>query len=130
MFIRLVLNDGRAPGGARLLKPETVNLMSRNHTAPVKVSLQKSTNKLLSEDFPLGAGVDSYALGFQRTEVQAPGMRPVGSLAWAGIYNTEFWIDREKGIGGVLLMQFLPFYDARAIEVLQGFESRVYRSIN
>jgi len=54
----------------------------------------------------------------------------VGSLAWAGIYNTEFWIDREKGIGGVLLMQFLPFYDAKAIEVLQGFETRVYRSLN
>ena len=27
-------------------------------------------------------------------------------------------------------MQFLPFYDAKAIEVLQGFESRVYRSLN
>jgi methyl acetate hydrolase len=130
MFIRLVLNDGRAPSGSRLLKPETVNLMSRNHTAPVKVSLQKSTNKLLSEDFPIGAGVDSYALGFQRTEAKVPGMRSVGSLAWAGIYNTEFWIDREKGIGGVLLMQFLPFYDAKAIEVLQGFESRVYRSLD
>ena len=130
MFIRLVLNDGRAPGGARLLKPETVKLMSQNHTAPVKVSLQQSTNKLLSENFPVGAGVDSYALGFQRTEVQAPGLRSVGSLAWAGIYNTEFWIDKEKGIGGVLLMQFLPFYDARAIEVLQGFETRVYRSLN
>ena len=130
MFIRLILNDGRAPAGAQLLKPATVKLMAQNHTAPVKVPLMRSTNKLLSEDFPLGAGVDSYALGFQRTETQVSGMRSVGSLAWAGIYNTEFWIDREKGIGGVLLMQFLPFYDAKAIEVLQGFESRVYRSLN
>jgi methyl acetate hydrolase len=130
MFIRLILNDGCAPGGAVLLKPATVKLMAQNQTAPVKVPLMHSTSKLISEDFPLGAGVDSYALGFQRTEAQVPGMRSVGSLAWAGIYNTEFWIDREKGIGGVLLMQFLPFYDAKAIEVLQGFESRVYRSLN
>jgi methyl acetate hydrolase len=129
-FIQMFLNDGRGPGGARLLKPATVKLMGQNHTAPVKVTLMHSTNKLLSEDFPLGAGVDSYALGFQRTEAQVPGMRSVGSLAWAGIYNTEFWIDRKKGIGAVLLMQYLPFYDADAIKVLQGFESRVYRSLN
>jgi methyl acetate hydrolase len=128
-FIRLILNDGKA-GGAALLKPATVKLMGQNHTAPVKVPLMHSTNKGLSEDFPLGAGVDSYALGFQRTEVQVPGMRSVGSLAWAGIYNTEFWIDPKKGIGAVLMMQYLPFYDGEAIKVLQGFESRVYRSLN
>jgi methyl acetate hydrolase len=128
-FIRLILNEGTA-GGAVLLKPATVKLMGQNHTAPVKVQLMHSTNKGLSEDFPLGAGVDSYALGFQRTEVQVPGMRSVGSLSWAGIYNTEFWIDPEKEIGAVLMMQYLPFYDADAIKVLQGFESRVYRSLN
>ena len=129
-FIRLILNEGHIVGGAQLLKPATVKLMGQNHTAPVKVQLMHSTNKGLSEDFPLGAGVDSYALGFQRTEVQVPGMRSVGSLAWAGIYNTEFWIDPKKGIGAVLMMQYLPFYDDDAIKVLQGFESRVYRSLN
>ena len=128
-FIQMFLNDGRGPGGARLLKPATVKLMGQNHTAPVKVPLMHSTTKFLSEDFPVGAGVDSYALGFQRTEAQVPGMRSVGSLAWAGIYNTEFWIDKEKGIGAVLLMQYLPFYDAKAIEVLQGFERRVYNGL-
>ncbi len=129
-FIRLILNEGRIAGGAQLLKPATVKLMGKNHTAPVKVQLMHSTNKGLSEDFPLGAGVDSYALGFQRTEVQVPGMRSMGSLAWAGIYNTEFWIDPKKEFGAVLMMQYLPFYDADAIKVLQGFESRVYRSLN
>ena len=56
-------------------------------------------------------------------------MRSVGSLAWAGIFNTEFWIDPERGIGAVLLMQYLPFYDDEAIEVLQGFERRVYSGL-
>jgi methyl acetate hydrolase len=58
-----------------------------------------------------------------------PGLRSVGSLAWAGIYNTEFWIDPERNIGGVLLMQYLPFYDKDAIEVLQGFEKRIYSNL-
>jgi hypothetical protein len=50
-------------------------------------------------------------------------------MSWAGIFNTEFWIDRERGIGGVLLMQYLPFYDAAAIETLLGFERRVYEGL-
>ena len=55
-----------------------------------------------------------------------PGMRLPGSMSWAGIFNTEFWIDPKAGIGGILLMQYLPFYDAAAISTLQGFEKRVY----
>ena len=31
--------------------------------------------------------------------------------------------------GGVLLMQYLPFYDAAAIETLQGFEHRAYEGL-
>jgi methyl acetate hydrolase len=128
-FIRFVLNDGTVDG-KQLLKPETVELMSQSGMeAGVHVTLMDSTNNLLSEDFPVGAGDDTYALGFQRTEKQLPGLRSVGSLAWAGIYNTEFWIDPEKNIGGVLLMQYLPFYDADAIKVLQGFEQRIYSNL-
>jgi CubicO group peptidase (beta-lactamase class C family) len=56
-------------------------------------------------------------------------MRPPGSLSWAGIFNTEFWIDPSSGIGGVLMMQYLPFYDAEAIDVLNGFEKRLYEGL-
>lgn len=47
-------------------------------------------------------------------------------MSWAGIQNTQFWIDPERGIGAVLLMQHLPFYDETALAVLEGFERRVY----
>jgi hypothetical protein len=47
-------------------------------------------------------------------------------MSWAGIFNTEFWIDPKAGVGGILLMQYLPFYDAAAISTLQGFEKRAY----
>ena len=53
-------------------------------------------------------------------------MRRPGSYSWAGIFNTQFWIDPQAGLGGILLMQYLPFYDANAIATLQGFEQRVY----
>ena len=84
----------------------------------------------MSEPFPLGAGRDSYGLGFEVTGAHTdPLARAPGSLSWAGIYNTEFWIDRERGICAVLLMQYLPFYDTDAIETLQGFERRVYQGL-
>jgi methyl acetate hydrolase len=129
-FIRLYLNGGKLGDSGQLLKADTLKLMGQSGTKGVKVQLMHSTNKLTSEDFPLGAGVDTYALGFQRTEVQAaPNMRSVGSLAWAGIFNTEFWIDPQQELGAVLLMQYLPFYDKAAIEVLQGFEQRIYSNL-
>ncbi|MCP5146071.1 MAG: beta-lactamase family protein [Gammaproteobacteria bacterium] len=127
-FIRLFLNEGRSDD-VTVLQPATIALMGRNHTAPVTIQAMHSTNLLVSRDFPLGAGSDSHALGFQRTETMQPGLRSAGSLSWAGIYNTEFWIDPVQGIGAVLLMQYLPFYDAAAIEVLQGFERRIYSDL-
>ena len=129
-FIRLYLNGGSLDNSGQLIMPQTLTLMGKSGTGKVKVQMMQTTNPLLSENFPLGAGVDTYALGFQRTEAQAaPNMRSVGSLAWAGIFNTEFWIDPDKNFGAVLLMQYLPFYDQQAVEVLQGFEQRIYSNL-
>jgi CubicO group peptidase (beta-lactamase class C family) len=50
-------------------------------------------------------------------------------MSWAGIFNTEFWIDPKREIGGILLMQMLPFYDDDAIRILQGFERLVNQHV-
>jgi CubicO group peptidase (beta-lactamase class C family) len=129
-FIQLFLNDGRAPDGTRLLSEATVRLMGQNHIGNVRVEQQPAALPALTEPFPLGAGRDTFGLGFQITGAHDdPLSRSPGSMSWAGIFNTEFWIDPERGIGGVLLMQYLPFYDAAAIEALQGFERRVYQGL-
>jgi CubicO group peptidase (beta-lactamase class C family) len=129
-FIQLFLNGGRAPNGARLLSEATVALMGENHIGRVLVEQQPAALPALSEPFPLGAGRDKFGLGFQLTAAHDDAfMRSEGSMSWAGIFNTEFWIDPARGVGGVLLMQYLPFYDAAAIETLQGFERRVYEGL-
>ena len=129
-FIRMVLNNGRAPNGARLLSEATVTLMGQNHIGAIFVEQQPAAVPALTEPFPLGAGRDKFGLGFQVTGPhREPFTRAPGSLSWAGIFNTEFWIDPARGIGGVLLMQYLPFYDDTAIETLQGFERRVYEGL-
>jgi CubicO group peptidase (beta-lactamase class C family) len=80
--------------------------------------------------FPLGAGQDKFGLGFQIAARTEPGMRSAGSYNWAGIFNTHFWVDPARRVGVVLLMQVLPFYDESCIELLRGFEQRMYKNLH
>lgn len=129
-FIQLFLNDGIAPDGQRLLSRAAIDEMTRNQLGEGTVSLMDEPNSRFARAFPLGDGRDGFGLGFQITGVHASDtIRSPGSLSWAGIYNTEFWIDRDRGVGGVLLMQFLPFYHPAAIDTLQGFEALVYSGL-
>jgi CubicO group peptidase (beta-lactamase class C family) len=129
-FVQMILNHGQA-GRARLLKPETVREMGRNQTREVRVRLQPAADSALSKPYPLGAGEDVWGLGFQLAAPARPdpAMRRPGSMSWAGINNTFFWIDPKEEVGVVVLMQMLPFYDEAAIEVLRGVETRVYQHL-
>jgi CubicO group peptidase (beta-lactamase class C family) len=129
-FIRMLLNHGRL-GNATILNATSVALMSRNQIGAIFVSEQPAANAALTRPFPLGAGRDKFGLGFQVTGATDDGgkYRSPGSLSWAGIFNTEFWIDPKRGIGAVLMMQYLPFYDEAALRTLRDFEAAVYEQL-
>jgi CubicO group peptidase (beta-lactamase class C family) len=55
-----------------------------------------------------------------------PNGRSAGSLTWAGIYNTYYWLDPQKRVAGVILTQILPFADDKAVKLYGGFEGAVY----
>ena len=81
-----------------------------------------------SADFTFVAdGRDKWGLGFLITADAVSGKRSAGSLSWGGIDNTYYWIDRDRGISGVILMQFLPFADEKALALYDTFERGVYR---
>jgi CubicO group peptidase (beta-lactamase class C family) len=126
-FVRMLLNDGRA-GSTRLLQERTVRTIFESHTGPVVVQTQQTTNPALSRPFPLGAGEDPWGLGFQlsRPKARRPDMRNPGSGTWAGIFNTHFWIDRQEQLGVIVMMQLLPFYDERAMRVMENVERVAY----
>ena len=128
LFMRMLLNGGQL-GKVRILSERSVKLMGENNIGAVVVSQQPAANPALTKPFPLGAGHDKFGLGFQITADGPTKYRSPGSMSWAGLFNTEFWIDPKKGIGGVMLMQFLPFYDDGAIRTLQEFEETVYRDM-
>jgi methyl acetate hydrolase len=127
-FVRMFLNGG-ALDGARVLKAETVALMSQNHIGEVSVrALQSALPR--SADFTFVAdGRDKWGLGFMITVDQVPGKRSPGSLSWGGINNTFFWIDPTRGLAGVIMMQYLPFADAKALAVYDTFERGAYQLV-
>jgi CubicO group peptidase (beta-lactamase class C family) len=128
-FMRMLLNGGELDG-ARVLRPETVARMGQNHIGAVSVAALKSTRPS-SRDFSFIAdGRDKWGLGFLITTDQVRGKRSPGSLSWAGISNTYFWIDPKRGIAGVALMQFLPFADPQALAVYDAFERATYRLVD
>ena len=109
-------------GAATLNPPDAWKIGS------VGVRAVKTTMPERSSDFAFVAdGRDKWGIGFMITADERPGNRSAGSLSWGGINNTYFWIDPRRGIAGVILMQYLPFADSKALAVWDGFERAVYR---
>lgn len=126
-FVRMILNGGELDG-AHVLSAAAVNLMAMNQIGDVGVHAVKTALPASSMDFTfVDEGKDKWGLGFLITAVGIPGKRSAGSLSWGGIDNTYFWIDRTRGVGGVVLMQFLPFADTKALAIYDTFERGVYR---
>lgn len=126
-FVRLMLNQGRSDRGEQILKPETVALMSKNAMGNCKVAVLRTANPLQSNDAEFFPGIDKqWGLSFMINNGRAPTGRSPGSLAWAGLPNTYYWIDQAKGLGGVYVTQILPFVDVKSLPLFYAFEKAVY----
>jgi methyl acetate hydrolase len=128
-FTQMIMQGGSL-GGAQVLRRDTVDLMAQNHIAPLDIPAIKTAAPGLSNDVDLFPGMrKGWGLSFLINTQEAPTGRAAGSLAWAGLANTYFWIDRTKRVSGVFLSQVLPFYDHVAIELLGAYETEVYRAL-
>jgi methyl acetate hydrolase len=128
LFLRMLLNRGKL-GDTRILSEKSVKTMLESQTGKVVVQPQESANLTLSRNFPVGAGKDHWGLGFQLAAETAPNRRSPGSGTWAGIFNTHFFVDPNRELGVVMMMQTLPFYDEAAMKVYAGVEEAVYRNL-
>ncbi len=127
-FLQMILGSG-VRSGVRLLSERSVEEMATDQLSDMVVTEQPGVLPSLSRAFPLGAGTDGFGLGFQIGRGESTGRSP-GSLSWAGLRNTHFWIDIERGIGVVLLVQMLPFYEERVIQFLSDFEPSLYANLS
>lgn len=129
-FTQMILNKGKGNGN-QVLRPETVAMMGQNHIGELTMTRMTSAIAWATNDVDLYPDiVKKWGLSFVITTAQTPEGRSAGSLAWAGLANTYFWIDPARDITGVILMQVLPFVDGKCLEAFAGFESGVYAGLD
>jgi len=125
-FIRMWINDGSGPDGA-VLRPETVAMAAENGLGEMKIKGLPGVNPALTNDAEFFPGMPkSWALSFMINDEDAPTGRPAGSLAWAGLANLFYWIDRRSGIGGFWATQIFPFADPASVGAYLEFETAAY----
>lgn len=129
-FTQMILNKGRGNGN-QVLKPETVALMGQNHIGDLNIGKMTTVAPMYTNDVDLFPDiVKKWGLSFLINNANTLEGRSAGSLAWAGLANTYFWIDPARNVCGVILMQVLPFVDAKCLEAFAGFERGVYAGLD
>lgn len=107
-FSQMLLNGGELDG-KRLLKQETVQLMTSDHVRQLRKD----------EGFGLGVSVT-------RNSQESGGLDCVGSFGWGGFWYTTFFVDPSKEIIGICMGQLHPDGDAT---LNRRFKSMVYQSV-
>ena len=129
-FTQMILNNGRGNGN-QVLNPETVAMMGQNHIGDLNMSKMTSALPDFTNDVDLYPDmVKKWGLSFLINTAKTPEGRSPGSLAWAGLANTYYWIDPSRDVTGVILMQVLPFADRKCLEAFAAFEVGIYAGLD
>ncbi len=128
-LLRTLMHDG-AFEGARILRPETVALMGQNQIGGIEAGILKTTTPRLSNNVDFFHGISlKWGFGHMINMQPVPEARSAGSLTWAGLFNTYYWIDPKKRVAAVFMTQVLPFADERALRVYRQFERGIYAAV-
>jgi len=125
-FVRALMGGGQLEQN-RILSADSVAAMGRNQIGDLTIRPFSSLIPYLAVDgATLPGALDKFGLGFALNTSSVGTDRGVNTLAWAGIFNTFFWIDREKQVGAVLMSQMMPGMDPGPRKLLEDFDRAVY----
>ncbi|HWD60087.1 MAG TPA: serine hydrolase domain-containing protein [Stellaceae bacterium] len=129
-FLQMLLHEGTL-NGRRILAPETVRLMAENHIGTLPAGVLKTNNPPLTNDVDLFPGQRvRWGLGYMLTLDPGANGRSPGSVTWAGIFNTYYWLDPVRRVAGLIMTQILPFADPATLGVFGRMERAVYDEID
>ncbi len=124
-FQRVLLGGGELDG-TRILQESTVDAAFTNQIGDLEFPASiRAADPASSADFNAGPG-HKWGYGLLLNTEDAPGRRRAGSGAWAGLCNTQFWVDRTAGITGAVYTQSLPFVVPAVLQVYVDFETALY----
>ena len=125
----MILGGGTVDG-EQILTRETLREMAQNHIGGIAVETLKTAMPALSNDANLFPGMpQKWGLSFDINMQRGPAGRSAGSIAWAGLFNTYFWVDPNQKVTGVIMTQLLPFADTHVLDLFAKFESGLYRAV-
>jgi CubicO group peptidase (beta-lactamase class C family) len=104
--------------------------MAENQIGNLEAGRMKTTNPALSNDVDFFPGKRlRWGLGHMINLDSVTDGRKAGSLTWAGLFNTYYWIDPSMQLAGVIMMQILPFADGHALSAYRHFERGICRAV-
>jgi CubicO group peptidase (beta-lactamase class C family) len=122
-----MLLHGGELNGARILRPETVALINRNHIGELQAGSVPSRMPERAHRFELFPNMPvRWGLAYMLNLQPGPHGRSAMSGSWAGIFNSYYWLDPARHVAGVILAQFLPFADPAMLRLHGEFERGVY----
>lgn len=128
-FERALLRGGELDG-VRILRPQTVDAAFRNQIGELDVpAVIPTADPPISDTIELGPGF-KWGYGLLLNTGDLPGARRAGTGAWAGLFNTHFFIDRTAGVCASIYTNSLPFItEHEAWKLYNDFEAALYAAL-
>lgn len=127
-FEQMLLRGGELDG-ERILTQETVDAAFTNQIGDLDFPPEIPTaDPPITADFNAGPGW-KWGYGLLLNTMDVPGMRKAGTGAWAGLFNTQFFVDRTTGICASIYTNSLPFVTEGPWTTYQNFERALYASL-
>ena len=125
-----ILNNGAYEGG-QLLQKTTIDEMFKNQIGDISMDIENNYFRVGYADFKglIKPNAKWSLAGLIVTDRTSYG-RKEGTLLWAGIYNTYFYIDRLSGVAASIYTQYLPFNHPAATSVFDKFSEIIYSNYN
>ena len=124
-FLRMLLRRGELDG-ERVLAQETVDMARRNQIGDLTVGRIATVDPGSSNDVDfLPTTTKKWSLLGMLNVERTPAGRSAGSLFWAGLCNSYYWVDWDADECGLIVTQILPFADRIVLDLFDEFEDRV-----
>jgi CubicO group peptidase (beta-lactamase class C family) len=128
-FERALLRGGELDG-ERILTQETVDAAFRNQIGDLDFPAEIPTaDPAITDTLRVGPGF-KWGYGLLLNTQDIPGRRRAWTGAWAGLFNTHFFVDRTTGVCASIYTNSLPFITEHEAWKLYGdFETALYASL-
>lgn len=127
-FERALLRGGELDG-TRILAEETVEAAFSNQIGDLDFPAEILTaDPPITDSFRAGPG-HKWGYGLLLNSDDVPGARRAGTGAWAGLFNTHFFIDRSSDVCASIYTNSLPFVTPEALGMYGDFERALYAAL-